>query len=109
MMDFFACGSTKNKVTKMSDFSRKHNRIDRQNNLEPLLDGLTAENDLLMEQILENMNSTPLGQVLKNIAVLPEVSRQKVLRVRRQLTQGRYDLNERLDVALEKVLTDLDF
>jgi len=67
-----------------------------------------AGDDLLMEQILQNMNSTPIGQVLKNIASLPEVSRQKVLRVRRQLTEGRYDLNERLDIALEKVLDDLD-
>ena len=61
-----------------------------------------------MEQILENMNSTPIGQVLKEIASLPEVRKQKVLRVRQQLTEGRYNLNERLDVALEKVLDDLD-
>lgn len=76
--------------------------------IEPLLDGLTADDDLLMEQILENMNSTPIGQVLKTIAVLPEVNKQKVLRVRREITEGRYNLNERLDIALEKVLGDLD-
>jgi hypothetical protein len=60
-----------------------------------------------MEQILENIQSTPLGVVLKRIASLPEVRRQKVLRLRRQITQGRYDLAERLDLALEKVLEDL--
>jgi len=60
-----------------------------------------------MEQILENIQSTPLGVVLKRIASLPEVRREKVLRVRRQITQGRYDLTERLDLALEKVLEDL--
>ncbi|MBL7154481.1 MAG: flagellar biosynthesis anti-sigma factor FlgM [Phycisphaerae bacterium] len=60
-----------------------------------------------MEQILENIHSTPIGQVLKKIASLPEVRKDKVLDVRRQLTEGKYDLNERLDVALEKVLEDL--
>jgi negative regulator of flagellin synthesis FlgM len=68
---------------------------------------MAADEDLIMEHILENMNTTPIGQVLKKIASLPEVRREKVLDVRRQLTEGRYDLNERLDVALEKVLDDL--
>jgi hypothetical protein len=69
---------------------------------------LIADDDLLMEQILDNMNGTPLGQVLKKIAVMPEVRKQKVLKVRRQLTEGRYNLTERLDLALEKVLDDLN-
>jgi len=65
------------------------------------------DEDMLMEQILENINTTPIGQVLKKIAVLPEVRRHKVLKVRRQLTQGNYSLNKRLDVALDKVLEEL--
>ena len=68
---------------------------------------LAGDKDLIMEQILENIHTTPLGQVLKKIASLPEVRKEKVLDVRRQLTQGKYDLSERLDVALEKVLEDL--
>ena len=66
-----------------------------------------VEQDLLMERILENIHNTPIGQVLKKIASLPEVRKEKVLGVRQQLTEGRYDLSERLDVALEKVLEDL--
>jgi hypothetical protein len=68
---------------------------------------LLSDEDLLMEQILENINATPIGQVLKKIASLPEVRKQKVLSVRRQLTEGRYDLNERLEVVLDRVLDDL--
>jgi len=60
-----------------------------------------------MEQILENIHNTPLGQVLKRIAALPEVRQQKVLHLRRQITEGNYDLTERLEVALDKVLEDL--
>ena len=60
-----------------------------------------------MEQILENVNNTPMGQVLKKIALLPEVRRDKVLNVRRQITEGSYNLGERLEVVIDKVLEDL--
>ena len=91
----------------MADFN-KENRFADKRNVDSAFNDLIADEDLLMEQILDNMNSTPLGQVLKKIASLPEVRREKVLRVRKQLTEGRYDLNERLDLALEKVLDDLN-
>ena len=68
---------------------------------------MSEDADLAMERILYNMNHTPLGQVLKKIASLPEVRKKKVLRLRRQITQGRYDVSERLDVALDRVLEDL--
>jgi hypothetical protein len=115
-MDNFACGFA-DKVVIMTDFTH-NNRFTNpneandvsiaRNDIDSALDGLTIDNDLLMEQILENMNNTPIGQVLKKIAALPDARRQKVLSVRRQLTEGRYELNERLDLALEKVLDDLD-
>ena len=70
-------------------------------------DNLTDDADLLMENILESINKTPLGQVLKKIASLPEVRREKVLDVRQQLTEGLYDFNDRLDVAIDKVIEDL--
>lgn len=68
---------------------------------------LAPDEDLLMEQILENINHTPLGRVLKKIASLPEARQRKVLDVRRKLTEGRYQLDERLDAALERVLEEL--
>jgi hypothetical protein len=70
-------------------------------------ENLVAEQDLLMEQILENINTTPIGQVLKKIASLPEVRKEKVLDLRQQLSKGKYRLNERLDIALDRVLEDL--
>jgi len=70
-------------------------------------DFLNAEQDMLMEHILENINSTPIGQVLKKIASLPEIRQRKVLDLRRQLTSGKYDVSERLDIALDRVLEDL--
>ncbi len=84
------------------------NRFEDQNQqFDSVNEDLAAEQDLLMEQILENINNTPVGQVLKKIAQLPEVRKEKVLDVRQQLSKGKYRLNERLDVALDKVLEDL--
>lgn len=74
---------------------------------QPVSENLVAEQDLLMEQILENINNTPIGQVLKKIATLPEVRKEKVLDLRQQLIKGNYRLNERLDIALDRVLEDL--
>lgn len=65
------------------------------------------DEDLLMEQILENINTTPIGRVLQRIASLPEVRAEKVLDIRRRINDGSYDLNGQLDAALEKVLEDL--
>lgn len=68
---------------------------------------LADDEDLVMEQILDNINTTPIGQVLKKIASLPEVRKEKVLNLRRQITKGEYDLNERLDLAVDKFLEQL--
>ena len=70
-------------------------------------DTLSLDVDILMEKILENINSTPIGQVLKQIASLPEVRQEKVLGIREQITAGQYDVSDRLDLAVDKVLEDL--
>lgn len=85
-----------------NQFERKGERWDN-----PLETDLSVDQDLVMEQILENVHNTPLGQVLKRIAALPEVRQEKVLQLRRQITEGQYDLTERLEMALDKVLEDL--
>jgi hypothetical protein len=105
-MDDFAC-SLMNKVIKMRDFDV--NGCSEEQDSEAKLTGrdLSADEDTLMEEILDNISTTPLGQVLKKIASLPEIRRDKVLEIRRRLTKGQYDLGERLDIALDKVLEDL--
>jgi hypothetical protein len=75
--------------------------------VDPLERDLAPDQDLVMEQILDNINSTPIGQVLRKIASLPEIRREKVMNLRREITEGRYDLAERLDIALDRVLEDL--
>jgi len=76
--------------------------------LDNFAEKIILDDDMVMEEILINLNKTPLGQVLKKIAGLPEVRKNKILNLRRQIYQGQYKLNERLDSTLEKVLNDLD-
>jgi len=60
--------------------------------------------DVLMERILENMNTTPQEEVLKKIAPLPEIRRRKVLDIRRQITEGTYEVADWLDRTIDRVL-----
>ena len=90
----------------MSDFYTNSSWEDRKISLDSFNDDIDLDQDVLMEQILENINTTPIGRVLKKIAMLPDVRRQKVLDLRRQLTEGNYNLTDRLDVALDRVLEE---
>ena len=87
----------------MPKFDSKNRFENQHHNSEVVI----PDEDLIMEQILENLNTTPIGQVLKKIASLPEIRQEKVLDVRQRLTEGKYELNEHLDVALDKVLEEL--
>jgi len=91
----------------MPNFDSKR-RFDEENvYLNPGRDSLAPDEDIMMEQILENIHTTPIGQLLRKIATLPEVRQEKILDVRQQLTEGKYDLNKRLDLAIDKVLEHL--
>ena len=59
------------------------------------------------QQILEHMQSNPLGRLLQMIASLPEVRREKVLRARREIREDETVLESRLDIALDRVLEEL--
>jgi anti-sigma28 factor (negative regulator of flagellin synthesis) len=95
------------KVSRMPDFDSSRLTQSDEQWSNPLEIDLSADRDLVMEQILENISNTPVGQVLNSIAALPEMRREKVLHLRQQITEGRYDLTGRLEVALDKVLEDL--
>jgi hypothetical protein len=105
-MDGFAC-SLMNRVVEMRDFDADGCFEEQDSKAELTGRNLPADEDLLMEEILDSIGTTPLGRVLKKIASLPEVRRDKVLDIRGRLTKGQYDISERLDIVLDKVLEDL--
>ena len=106
-MDASACVLDGNRVLKMSNIEFSGRFEGREQDMSPVNEKLAINEDLLMERILENINTTPIGQVLKKIASQPEIRGRKVLDVRTKLTSGAYEVNNRLDVALDKVLEEL--
>lgn len=65
------------------------------------------QQDSFEDEFFENINSTPLGRLLKLIATMPEIRQQKVSRLRSQINDGQYDIKHNLDEALDKVLEEL--
>ena len=64
----------------------------------------SPDGDVLMEQILEDLNSTPPEEVLKRITSLPPNRQGKVLDIRRQIADGTYEVADRLDTVIDRVL-----
>ncbi|MEN6424134.1 MAG: flagellar biosynthesis anti-sigma factor FlgM [Phycisphaerales bacterium] len=60
--------------------------------------------DALMERILGNMNATPQEEVLKRIASLPRTRRDKVLDIRSQIAEGTYEVADRLERTVDRIL-----
>ncbi|OHB58949.1 MAG: hypothetical protein A2Y07_04710 [Planctomycetes bacterium GWF2_50_10] len=99
-----------NKVVDIERGGFKMSQQKLYNSNSPLLDlteQLADSQDILAEELLKNVNTSPLGQLLKKIAALPEIRQEKVVDVRSQLQRGDYDLNKRLDLALDRVLEEL--
>ncbi|NLK42742.1 MAG: hypothetical protein GX298_11940 [Planctomycetes bacterium] len=66
-----------------------------------------ASPDFPTERVIRHLDTNPIGRLLKLIAALPEVRYEKIEHARRQLSMSDEVLNERLDVALDRVLEEL--
>ena len=59
------------------------------------------------QQLFEHMRSNPLGRLLRLIGTLPEVRREKVQRARQEIRRNGPEMEDRLDLALDRVLEEL--
>jgi hypothetical protein len=57
-----------------------------------------------MEQILGNGNTTSYEEALKRIGSLSPIRQSKVLHIRRQLAKGTYEVADRLNKAMDRIL-----
>lgn len=71
------------------------------------LEKLNSVNDLKTEELLQAGANTPLGQLLDKVSKLPEVRFEKISTVRRQICLGKYQLDEKLDVTIDRILEEL--
>ena len=66
-----------------------------------------AENTEIFSDWGDRVHRITIALALQKIHSLPSVRKKKVLEVRRQLVEGRYDVDERLDAALDCLLEEL--
>jgi hypothetical protein len=57
-----------------------------------------------MVRILEDLNTTPQEEVLKRTTSLPPNRQRNLLDIRRQIADGTYEVADRLDTVLDRVL-----
>ena len=91
----------------MPNLNAPNNRNDQHNPKMSIDKQLDSSRDMLAEELLTNITTTPIGKLLKQIAEMPEIRQEKVSNVRNQLKRGEYNLNEHLDFALDRVLEEL--
>lgn len=89
---------------EMRRLADRKNRM-QVNSAEPL--SLWAQSDFSTEQLLNHLETNPLGQLLKQIAALPDVRYEKIEHARRQLLLSEEALNARVDLALDRVFEEL--
>ena len=79
--------------------------LSQQNN-EP---NVIAENtDVYLDGASDNKSQGKItASALQKIHSLPPVRKEKVLKVRQQLTENTYDIDERLNIAFDRLLEDL--
>ncbi len=55
----------------------------------------------------DQVEISPLGQLLDGIGQLPEIRHEKVEEIRRQIASGVYETPEKLEVALDRLFDEL--
>ncbi len=55
---------------------------------------------------MDTFTITPLGRLLSIISSLPEIRHEKVSNIRSQIERGEYEINNNLDIALDRVLEE---
>jgi negative regulator of flagellin synthesis FlgM len=55
----------------------------------------------------DQVEISPLGQMLDGISRLPEIRHERVAEVRRQIAEGIYETPAKLELALDRLLDEL--
>ena len=55
----------------------------------------------------DQVEISPLGQMLDGIGQLPEIRHEKVEAIRQEIASGVYETPEKLDIALDRLMDEL--
>jgi anti-sigma28 factor (negative regulator of flagellin synthesis) len=92
----------------MKDFkTQSHNTIANSRRGLDNCQDLNPADDMRTEEMLQSETKQPLSQLLDKIAQLPEVRYEKITTVRRQINMGEYQIDEKLDATIDRLLEEL--
>ena len=64
------------------------------------------EHDRFVSEFSDSVGNSPIGKLLTIISNMPAIREEKVSDIRRQISDKSYDLDKRLDTAMEKVFEE---
>ncbi len=92
----------------MKDFKTQlHNTLANSRRSLDNCQDLNPADDMRTEEMLQSEAKQPLSQLLDKIAQLPEVRYEKITTVRRQINMGEYQIDEKLDATIDRLLEEL--
>lgn len=71
------------------------------------IDGTIAVVESITRSIADAFGDNTERRITPGYASLSAARRDKILEIRRQIASGTYDIDSRLDVILERILTDI--
>lgn len=91
----------------MSKNELQSNDIPRRNLCREELDLIfQEEHDRFVAEFSETVGNSPIGKLLTIIGNMPAIREEKVSDIRRQISDESYDLDKRLDSAMERVFEE---
>jgi len=91
---------------KKRDFKLNNGAVEQNLTDEELSEMFEQETSRFVEDFFDSVGSTPIGKLLEIISAMPAIREEKVFDMRRQIAQDTYDLERRIDTAVERVFEE---
>lgn len=90
----------------MSKSEFKQKRLHKELTHDDLDQLFAEETQRFVERFSDCVGNSTIGRLLEVIAAMPPIREEKVCDIRRQLSEKKYDLEARLDSAMERVFEE---
>jgi hypothetical protein len=93
-------------MEKNKDFKLNNGTVEQKLTHAELSEMFEQETSRFVEDFFDSVGSTPIGKLLEIISAMPAIREEKVFDMRRQLAEDSYDLERRIDTAVERVFEE---
>jgi hypothetical protein len=93
-------------MEKNKDFKLNNGTVEQELTHDELSEMFEQETSRFVEDFFDSVGSTPIGKLLEIISAMPAIREEKVFDMRRQIAEDSYDLERRIDTAVERVFEE---